>query len=141
MNTGLKVPNLKAYQASLTPLSLFSFVCFYCYLVFILYFLGFDASLVNLACLIHLTDMTEKQLVGKITHYFSNIGVAIVELSAPVKKGDKISVEHESQSFEQIVESMQIEHKEVAEAKKGDAIGLKINERVTEGAKVYKINE
>ena len=41
--------------------------------------------------------------------------------------------------FESIVHSMQIEHKSVSEARKGDSIGVKVSERVREGDKVYKM--
>ena len=41
--------------------------------------------------------------------------------------------------FESTVHSMQIEHKSVTEAKKGDSVGVKVSEKVREGDKVYKI--
>ena len=85
--------------------------------------------------------MVEKKLVGKVTHYFTKIGVAVVELSDTLKIGDKISIEGATTNFEQEVESMQIEHKPVEEAKKGDSIGLKVKDRVREGDSVYKIIE
>lgn len=40
--------------------------------------------------------------------------------------------------FEQIVESMQIQHKVVLEAKKGNEIGIKMNEKVRRGYQVFK---
>ena len=82
----------------------------------------------------------EGKLIGKITHYYSNIEVAVVELSAPLKVGDNIRViGGQETDFEQEVASMQIEHEEVKTAKKGDAVGMKIKEKVHEGYKVYKI--
>ncbi len=60
----------------------------------------------------------EKKLVGKISHYYNKIGVAVVELVDDLKEGDKISIEHGDTAFEQTVESMQIEHEKVKEAKK-----------------------
>jgi putative protease len=83
---------------------------------------------------------SEGKLVGKITHYFSNIEVAVINLSAPLKKGDKIRVVGGQETdFEQEVESMQIDHKEVKSAKKGDSAGMKMDEKVHEGYKVYKV--
>lgn len=83
---------------------------------------------------------TEGKLVGKITHYFSHIEVAVVDLIAPLKAGDKIRVVGGQETdFEQVVGSMQIEHQEIGSAKKGDSIGMKIKEKVHEGYKVYKI--
>ena len=82
----------------------------------------------------------EGKLIGRITHYFSNIEVAVIDLSAPLKIGDTIRViGGQETDFEQGVESMQIEHEEVKLGKKGDAIGTKIKEKVHEGYKVYKI--
>ncbi len=80
------------------------------------------------------------KLIGKITHYFSNIEVAVIELSAPLKTGDTIRiVGGQETDFEQEVTSMQIDHKEVKSAKKGDSVGMKVDEKVHEGYKVYKI--
>jgi translation elongation factor EF-1alpha len=77
--------------------------------------------------------------VGEVSHYFTRISVAVVELSAPVNVGDRITIKGMTTNFEQTVESMQIEHKTVDAAGKGDSIGLKVNERTREGDIVYKI--
>ena len=74
--------------------------------------------------------------VGTVTHYYGNIGVAIVALAGKLSKGDKVKFEGGKTEFEQTVESMQIEHKEIDSAKKGDVIGMKVNEKVGEGAEV-----
>jgi putative protease len=79
------------------------------------------------------------QEVGKVTHYFGKIGVAIVELSDGIKVGDKIKVEGKHTEFEQAVDSLEVEHKPVTEASRGDVVGMKVVERVSEGAKVYKL--
>jgi len=82
----------------------------------------------------------EEKLVGKITHYFSNIGVAVIDLSDGLKEGDEIRIMGgESTDFNQTVDSMQVDHKEVKTAKKGDSVGLKVKEKVHEGYKVYKV--
>ncbi len=80
------------------------------------------------------------KLIGKITHYFSNIEVAVIKLSAPLKVRETIRVVGGQETdFEQKVSSMQIDHKEVKSAKKGDSVGMKIDEKVHEGYKVFKI--
>lgn len=85
-------------------------------------------------------EKEEGKLVGRVTHYFSNIEVAVIELTAPLKMGDKIRIAGGQETdFEQEVTSMQIEHAEVKSAKKGDSVGMKVNEKVHEGYKVYKI--
>lgn len=82
----------------------------------------------------------EGKLIGKITHYFSNISVAVIDLSSPLKEGETIRVTGgEETDFNQTVDSMQVDHKKVKSAKKGDAVGLKIDEKVREGYQVYKI--
>jgi putative protease len=78
--------------------------------------------------------------VGTVTHYYGKIGVAIVELSDTLKVGDRIKFENGTE-FEQVVESMQVEHEQVEEAKKGEMIGLKVAQKVKEGATVYLIEE
>ena len=81
----------------------------------------------------------EKKLVGKVTHYFTKIGVGVIELSDEIKVGDRISIEGPTTNFQQTIESMEIEHKAVRVAKAGDAIGLKVPQRVREKDLVYKI--
>ena len=85
-------------------------------------------------------EIEEGKLIGKVTHYFDKIKVAIIELESPLSIGDKIRIiGGESTDFDQIVESMEIEHEKVKKAKKGDAIGVEAKEKVREGYKVYKI--
>lgn len=77
--------------------------------------------------------------VGLVTHYFNNIGVAVIELSDVLKVGDKIHIHGHTSDFEQEVKSMQIEHKEIDEAKAGQTIGLKVDEHVRVHDTIYKI--
>ena len=81
----------------------------------------------------------EKKLIGKIIHFFTNINVAVIELSDALKVGDKLSFEGATTNFEQKLDSMQIHNKPVNEARKGDAIGIKVRERVREGDQVFRI--
>ncbi|MDO8574799.1 MAG: translation elongation factor-like protein [bacterium] len=74
--------------------------------------------------------------IGAVTHYYGNIGVAIIALTSKLSKGDKIKFEGGKTEFEQVVESMQVEHKEIDSAKKGDIIGIKVSEKVAEGVEV-----
>jgi len=84
----------------------------------------------------------EEKLIGKITHYFTNIGVGVIEITkGDLKVGDKIHIKGATSDFEQTIESMQIEHESIEKAKKGDAIGLKVGQSVREGDQVYKIVE
>jgi len=76
--------------------------------------------------------------VGRVTHYFTKISVAVVELKAPLAVGDRIVIRGPTTNFEQIVESMQIEHKNVQRAEAGQSIGLKVAQRAREKDIVYK---
>ncbi len=82
-----------------------------------------------------------KQLkpIGLVTHYFSNIKVAVLKLRENLKEGQEIRIAGgEKTDFKQIVKSMQIDHKPVKLAKKGKSIGLKVKEHIREGYKVFK---
>ena len=81
--------------------------------------------------------MDDEKLIGKITHYYNTIGVGIIELSGKLKVGDTVHIKGKNSDFEQPVESIQIEHDKIDEAKKGDVIGLKVKQRVKEGDEVY----
>ena len=86
------------------------------------------------------TSLSEDEYIeiGKITHFFSKIGVAVIELKKPLKAGDTIAIKGPTTDFEQRVDSMQIEHENVTEAKAGQSIGLKVAERARETDAVYK---
>lgn len=82
--------------------------------------------------------MADKK-VGKVSHYYDKIGVAVVDLTVGLKKGDKIKIIKDDEEFEQEVQSMQVDHKEVNTAKKGDSVGLKVDQEVKRKAEVYKL--
>ena len=79
----------------------------------------------------------EKKLVGKVTHFFGKIGVAVVELSSELRSGDRIAIEGAAGIIEQVVDSMQINKEQVESAGKGESIGLKVDSKVREGDVVY----
>jgi len=76
--------------------------------------------------------------VGRITHFFSKIDVAVIELKAALSVGDTIAIKGPTTDFEQRVDSMQIEHKNVQKAEPGQSIGLKVSQRVRETDAVFK---
>jgi len=82
--------------------------------------------------------MPEKE-IGIIEHYYGHISVGIIKLADGLKVGEQIHVKGGSSDFTQIVSSMQIEHVNLSEAKVGDAIGIKIEQKVRPGDKVYKV--
>ncbi len=78
--------------------------------------------------------------IGTVSHYYDKIGVAIVELGGTLSVGEKVKfVRGGEDLFEQVVESIQVEHKKLDTASKGDVVGLKTNEEVKEGTEVFKV--
>ena len=83
--------------------------------------------------------MTTTQ-IGKITHFFDKIGVAVLEVTAgTVSVGDQIRLGNEDTGFVQTVDSMQVDHAAVVTAKSGDEVGLKVTQPVKKGELVYKV--
>lgn len=83
----------------------------------------------------------DKKIIGEVTHYYGNLGVAIMKFNKAVKKGIKVHLCGSTSDFDQVVESMQYDHKDVDTAKKGQEVGIKVKEKVREGDKVCEIEE
>ena len=82
----------------------------------------------------------EEEKIGFVSNYFSKISVAAVEITdGTVSLGDTLHFLGHRTNFESKVASMQIEHKSVTEAKRGDSVGIKISETVRRGDKIYKV--
>ena len=83
--------------------------------------------------------LEEGKLIGRVTHYFGKIGVAVIKLSDGLKVGDTIKVVGGEVDFEQAVESMEADHQKIEEGKAGDSVGLRVEQKVREGYKVFKL--
>lgn len=81
----------------------------------------------------------EGKLIGKISHYFSNIEVGVIDLTDKLKVGETIRIVGGETDFTQTVDSMEIDRKKINEGKKGDSVGLKVSQKVREDYKVYKV--
>jgi len=81
----------------------------------------------------------ELKEVGRVSHFFTKISVAVIELTATVSVGDKILFKGPTTNLEQTVDSMEIEHQKVQRAKAGQSIGMEVKDRVRENDAVYKI--
>ncbi len=81
----------------------------------------------------------EGDKIGKISHYFGQIGVAVIDLTGDLKVGDKIRIKGATTDFEQEVNSMQIDKEPVNEAGSGQSIGLKAGDKVRVGDEVYRL--
>ena len=77
--------------------------------------------------------------IGKITHYFGHISVAVIKLSDKLKAGEEIRIVGGETDFNQKVKSMEVEHEKIKEAKKGASVGLKVEQKVREDYKVFRV--
>ena len=83
--------------------------------------------------------MAEEMQIGKVTHYFAKIGVAVIEITdGSIKVGDEIHIKGHTSNFKQKVNSMQVEHEKVELAEPGQSIGVKMDEPVRANDLVYK---
>ena len=84
--------------------------------------------------------MPEKE-IGKVSDFFAHPVVAGIELTGTLKMGDKIHIKGHTTDLELVVDSVQVNHANVSEAKAGDSIGVKVTDRVRSGDKVYKVTD
>ena len=75
--------------------------------------------------------------VGKITHWYDKIGVAVIDLKGALKMGDRVKIKKGEDEFEETISSMQVDHKDIEEAKKGKEIGIEIDQKVRDGDEVF----
>jgi len=79
--------------------------------------------------------------IGSVSDFFAHPVVAGIELTGRLKVGDTIHIKGHTTDVEMTVDSMEINNVAVTEAKAGDAIGVKVPERVRRGDKVYKVTQ
>ncbi len=82
--------------------------------------------------------MAEQKPIGEVTHYFGNIGVAIVKFKRAIKVGEEVRFKGANTEFSQKIDSMQFDHKDITSAKKGQEVGIKVDEKVREGDEVFE---
>jgi len=79
--------------------------------------------------------------IGKVSDFFARPVVAGIELTAPLKLGDRIHITGHTTDMELTIESMEINNVAVKEAKAGDSIGVKVSDRVRRGDTIYKVTD
>ena len=79
--------------------------------------------------------------IGTVSDFFAHPVVAGIELSATLEKGDKIHIKGHTTDMEMTITSMQINSLDVDQAKAGDAVGIKVSDRVRRGDIVYKVTD
>jgi putative protease len=85
-------------------------------------------------------DMSDMKQIGVVTRYFGKIGVAAIKLSESVKVGSRILIKGNSTHFEQRIDSMQVDRKNIAQAGPKQEIAIKVDERVRENDKVFLLS-
>jgi putative protease len=80
----------------------------------------------------------EKQ-IGRVTHYFTRLGVAVLALDDGLTVGDTVRIVGRTTDFTQTVSSMEVEHRKLQEVGPGADVALQVDERVRMGDVVYKI--
>lgn len=78
-------------------------------------------------------------LAGRVTHYYSKLGVAAVEVRDTLQVDDMIHIKGHTTDFEQKVENMQLEHQQINKASRGQVIGLKVKDHVREHDSVFRV--
>ena len=82
-----------------------------------------------------------EQMIGKVSDFFARPVVAGIDLTGVLKVGDKIHITGHTTNIEMVVDSMQIDNKDVTETKRGDSVGIKVTDRVRRGDTVYKVTD
>ena len=82
--------------------------------------------------------MEKRKSIGEVTHYYGDLKVAVVKFSRTVEAGEKVHFKGATTDFEQALDSMQFDHKEVKDAKKGKEVGVKVKDKVRAGDEVYE---
>ena len=83
-----------------------------------------------------------EERIGRVTHYFSKVGVAVIALEkGTLKVGDSIHISGHTSDFIQKIDSIEIDNEKVPEVKPGDSFGIKIDEKVRENDDVHKVTE
>lgn len=78
--------------------------------------------------------------VGVVIGYFVHVGAAVVEITrGELKVGDMIWVKGHTTDLKQTVDSIQVDHQAVTEAKRGQQVGLKVQDRVRRHDRVYRL--
>ncbi len=76
--------------------------------------------------------------IGVVTHFYGGIEVAIIKFKKPMKKGAVIKIKGATTDFEQKIGSMQYDHKDIAVAKKGQSVGMKVDDKVRDGDEIFE---
>ncbi|MDD5042028.1 MAG: hypothetical protein PHX87_06515 [Candidatus Peribacteraceae bacterium] len=80
-----------------------------------------------------------ENVIGKVTHYYDHIGVAVVAVNETIRLGDTIRLKHGKREFEQKISSLQVNHTPITSATKGQEVGMKVDEVADEGTLILPV--
>ena len=80
----------------------------------------------------------DKEL-GKVIHYFDRAMVAVIRLSDDLKVGETVKFVHGENEFTQTIDSMEIDHKKIQSAGRGEDVAMKVEQKTREGARIYRV--
>ncbi len=83
--------------------------------------------------------MAKNKTLGEVTHFYGHLGVAVVKFDSSVSVGDTVHFKGATTDFTQTIKSMQFDHKEIDKASKGKEVGLKVDNKVRAGDKVFPV--
>ena len=77
--------------------------------------------------------------IGKVTHYFGQLGVAAAQLTGALKVGDQVRIKGHTTDFIQAVDSLEVEHQKVDKAGPGDSVAFKVKDKARTGDQVLRV--
>ena len=84
--------------------------------------------------------MVQEKKIGVVTHFYTELSVGTVKLSAAVSVGDTLHFKGATTDFTQPITSMQLEHQSADTGKAGDEVGIEVTEKVRDGDEVFLVS-
>jgi len=88
-----------------------------------------------------MAEPKKEKPIGRVTHFYGHISVAIVKFTKAMKRGTKVAFRHGDHEIIETLDSMQYDHKDIDAAKKGQDVGVKVSDKIKEGYEVFEVKE
>ncbi|MDE2312381.1 MAG: hypothetical protein KGJ93_04840 [Patescibacteria group bacterium] len=83
--------------------------------------------------------MPEEKLIGRVSHYYDHIHVAILDLTDTLIVGQTLHFKGATDDCHQVVSQMQIDHQDIQSAKAGESVGIRVDEKLHENDRVFAV--
>jgi hypothetical protein len=80
-----------------------------------------------------------RKMIGRVTHYYSHLGVAVLQLDGELKVGDLVHIDGHTTDYVQLVGSLEINHRKMQSVGPGAEVALQVAERVRKGDRIYLV--